>query len=318
VNLLYVRDPNHPSWLIGYDWTGQPRATVKLDPAVGYAGMAPDGQVFAVGYGAKGGSGELLDRLGQPIQGSGAIPGSTLPMWADDNRHICGLSFDTQTLEYTLVTVAPGESVKRAALTRDQVVGQGGFRTTACSFRNDQALLVRYNATGPSELWTVRLSDGKVTSRYTYPNAEEVSDVVASADGSYIAENSSKSIGQLMGQTAPSTIIRRLSDRSVIATLDPSIGALAFSNDASLVLAFTTPLVGGMPTQLAVIEVRSGRTVWTYSGPGMFGGSVAQPGGRDFAIYVRRPGVVDLLTDVMIVRPDGTAIDFPRRYQPTW
>src|ERR1700674_4205425 len=30
VNLLYVHDPKHDSWLIGYDWQGQPRGTVKV------------------------------------------------------------------------------------------------------------------------------------------------------------------------------------------------------------------------------------------------------------------------------------------------
>jgi len=50
----------------------------------------------------------------------------------------------------------------------------------------------------------------------------------------------------------------------------------------------------------------------------MFGGVVGQPAGRDFAIYVRKPGVEDPLTDLMIVHADGTAADFPRRFQPTW
>jgi hypothetical protein len=319
VKLLYVRDPNHPSWLIGYDWSGKPRATVKLDPAVDRVGMAPDGQAFAVGYGAKGGTGELLDRLGRPVPASGAIGSSALPMWADDNRHVCGISFESQTLESTLITVAPGEAVKRvAAIARDQVVGQSGFTIVSCSFRNDEAILVLTNTMWPSEVWTVRLSDGKVISRHTYPNLERLSNIVASADASFIAENSSKSSGQLMGQTAASTIIRRHSDWSVVATFDPSVGVVAFSSDDSLVLAYTTPWVGGVPTRLAVIEVQSGRMLWTYSGPGMLGGAVAQPGGQDFAIYVRKPAVEDPLTDLMIVHSDGTAADFPSRYTPTW
>ena len=78
VPLLYVWDPNHDGWLIGFDWSGKPRATVKLASAMPI-GMAPDGQSFASGFGAKGGSDELLDRLGRPVPGSGAIPGSTLP-----------------------------------------------------------------------------------------------------------------------------------------------------------------------------------------------------------------------------------------------
>ncbi len=93
VQLLYVHDPEHASWLIGYDWSGNPRATVKLDPSKTTVQMAPDGKSFAVGYGAKGGTGEILDRLGQPVEGSGAISSYSQPRWADDNVHICGVSY---------------------------------------------------------------------------------------------------------------------------------------------------------------------------------------------------------------------------------
>ena len=50
----------------------------------------------------------------------------------------------------------------------------------------------------------------------------------------------------------------------------------------------------------------------------MFGNVVAQPGGQDFAIYVRNPTAGDPLTDLMIIHADGTATDFPRRYTPAW
>jgi hypothetical protein len=50
----------------------------------------------------------------------------------------------------------------------------------------------------------------------------------------------------------------------------------------------------------------------------MFGNVVAEPGGRDFAIYVRKPTVQDPLTDLMIVHADGTVTDFPQRYAAAW
>ena len=318
VPLLYVKDPNNPSWLIGFDWTGKPIATVKLDPAIGSVGMAPDGQSFAVGFGAKGGTGEILDRLGQPVQGvGGAIPGSNLPIWADDNQHTCGISVDSQGLNAALVTLAPGQAVKTVVALPSGQAGPGGYRIASCSLRNDEALVVR-SAQWPAELLSVRLSTGKITSLHTYATPELLSDLVASADSTLIAENSSKSIGQLQGQNAPSTIIRRVSDLSVIATLAPTIEVLAFNGDDSLVLVAPNGWVGGQPTALAVIDVQSGQTIWSYSGPGMFGKALAQPGGRDFAIYVRNPAVQDPLVDLMIVHADGTVSDFPRRYEPAW
>src|ERR1700682_2069621 len=44
--LVYLQDPNHPGWLIGFDWTGKPRGTVKLPQVVeppNRIGQAPDG-----------------------------------------------------------------------------------------------------------------------------------------------------------------------------------------------------------------------------------------------------------------------------------
>lgn len=320
VPLLYVHDPSHPTWLIGYDWTGKPRGTVKLDPALAGVGMAPDGQSFAVGFGAKGGTGEILDRLGQPVQGvGGAIPGSALPIWADDNLHICGVSFD-QTFAWTFITLTPGEAVKAVAvIAHDHNIGQTGIQLASCSFRNDQAILVRTATVSPSDVWVVQISTGKILSHNTYSNSGDLANVVGSGDAVLIAENSSKSNGVLQGPTAPSTIIRRVSDRSVVATLDPSMGVLAFSSDDSLVLVTTTPWVGGLPTQLAVIDLRSGQALWHYNGPDMFGSSVAQPGGRDFALVLKDP-LTDKQTygDLVIVHADGTATDFPRRYEPTW
>jgi hypothetical protein len=318
VPLLYVRDPSNPAWLIGFDWSGKPRGTVKLDPAIGTVGMAPDGQSFAVGFGAKGGTGEILDRLGQPVQGvGGAIPGSNLPIWADDNQHTCGVSVDSQGLNAALVTLAPGQPVKTVVALPSGQAGPGAYRIASCSFRNDEALVVR-SSQSPSELLAVRLSTGKITSLDTYATPGLLSDLVASADSTLIAENSGKSIGQLQGQNAPSTIVRRLSDQSVVFTLAPTMGVLAFNSDDSLVLVHTSPWAGGTPTALAVIDVHSGQTIWSYNGPGMFGNALAQPGGRDLAIYVRKPNVVDPLTDLMIVHADGTVADFPQRYAPAW
>jgi hypothetical protein len=316
VNLLYVHDPNHPGWLIGYDWSGQPRATVKPDQAAAIR-MAPDGQSFALGLNAKGGTGELRDRLGQPIPGSGAIPGPAFPIWADDNQHMCGVSFDQPTSAYTLITVAPAQAAKLITIASGSAGDQGGFSLASCSFRNDRAVLVRTNATSPAEVWVVKLSDGKVISRNTYSDPGRLSNVVGSADAALIAENSSLTVGQV-GTTAPSTTIRKVSDRSVVATLDPSIGVLAFSSDNTLVLVTTTPWVGGTPVHLAVVELQSGKTVWTYEGPEQFGSSVAQPGGSGFALLLRPVSGTGPAADVVIVSADGAWTQLPRRYEPTW
>jgi hypothetical protein len=320
VPLLYVKDPSHPSWLIGFDWTGTPRSTVKLAPSIGTVQMAPDGQSFAVGYGNKGGSGEILDRLGQPIPVVGsAIPSSDLPIWADDNQHTCGIAFDPPTLTSTLVTLVPGQAVLPVAVLGQDPGPLGSYRIASCSFLHGFAIVIRSIPTSgqPAEVLEVRISSGQVFSLFKYASPGLVANVVASSDSKFIAENSAKSVGQL-GAGAPNTIIRRVQDKSVVATLPPTTGVLAFNSDDSLVFVYTTPWVGGAPTALAVIDVQSGQTIWSYNGSGMFGNVVAEPGGRDFAIYVRKPTVQDPLTDLMIVHADGTVTDFPQRYAAAW
>jgi len=316
VPVLYLHDPEHPSWLNGYDWSGNVLGTLKLDPSETAVGMAPDGQSFAAGFGAKGGTGEMLDRLGKPVPGSGALPGSTLPIWADDNRHRCGVSFDQQAVAWTLVTLLPGQPVKAVAvIAHDKSLGQTSIGIASCSYRNDRALLIRTAVSSPSELWVIRLSTGKVLLHSAY--ATVLANVVGSRDGLLVAENSPQSIGQI-SPAALWTIVRRVSDKTVVAKLDPSQGVLAFNSDSSLVLVTTTPWVGGLPTHLAVIDLQSGKAIWTYDGPDMFGSSVAQPGGRDFALVLRAPDAQDLAGDVVIVHSDGTSLEFPGRRLATW
>ncbi|MHB8612034.1 MAG: hypothetical protein ACYDAL_06345 [Candidatus Dormibacteraceae bacterium] len=321
VPLLFLKDPNHPSWLIGFDWTGKPRGTVKLDPAIGSVGMAPDGQSFSVGVGAKGGTGELLDRLGQPVAGSGSIPGKAGPIWADDNLHMCGVSLDDQTFEWSLITVLPGQPVKPVAvLARDQGVGQSGIRLASCSFHNDRAVAVRTTIAWPAESWVVRLSDGKVLSHATYERV--LSNIIGSADGALVAENSTKSTGD-PAAGGPKLIIRRVADGSVVASLDPTLGVLAFSGDDSLVLVTTAPWIGGQPIHLAVVDVKSASIVWRYDGPRELGSYLAQPGGTDFAIALRivsvSPSQVeDLTRNVLIVGGDGATTPIPGPQVTTW
>ncbi|MEA2628958.1 MAG: hypothetical protein QOJ10_1418 [Chloroflexota bacterium] len=316
VPVLYLHDPENPSWLNGYDWSGNVLGTLKLDPSETAVGMAPDGQSFALGLGAKGGTGEMLDRLGKPVPGSGALPGSTLPIWADDNKHMCGVSFDQQAVTWTLVTVLPGQPVKAVGIiAHDKSLGQTSIGIASCSYRNDRAILIRTTVSSPSELWVIRLSTGKVLMHSAY--ATVLANLVGSRDGLLVAENSPQSVGQIT-PAAPWTVVRRVSDKSVVAKLDPSQGVLAFNSDNSLVLVTTTPWVGGLPTHLAVIDLQSGKSIWTYQGPDMFGGSLAQPGGRGFALVLRAVDATDLAGDVVIVHGDGTSFTFPGRRLATW
>ena len=327
VPLMYLIDPRNATWLQAYDWQGNPRGTIKFGKPVnvGYASIfaAPDGSGFIYQSHGDGGGIEFLDRLGRPT-GPGLIPSSALDIsrtWADDSRHICVVRFDSRSLEWRLITQLPGEAEHVVGVIRtDPKWAETMIGFAACSFRNDQAIVVR-TTTGaatewPSELWVFRISDGKVLSDYKYPNPGSVEIVFASSDGMLIAENSSRSKGQSAGGE-PSTIIRRASDRSVVASLDPSVKVLAFSGDDSLVLVangsgFWSP---GNPLLLSVIDVRSGHMTW--HGEAMMMTLMAQPNGRDFAISsnVSFPNqTTGPLGTFEIIHGDGSVTKIPGSY----
>jgi hypothetical protein len=241
-------------------------------------------------------------------------------MWADDNRHMCGVSFDEKAVSWTLVTLLPGQPVKSVAvIARDKSLGQTGIGLASCSFHNDKAVLVRTTNSWPSESWVIRISNGRVVAHSTYADSTVVN-LVGSRDGLLVAENAPQSVGQEFPHGGGVwTIVRRISDKSVVAKLDASLGVLAFNSDDSLALVTTLSIwVGGQPTHLAVIDLRTGQRTWSYDGPDMFGSSVAQPGGRDFALVLRATDATDLAGDVVIVHADGSSLAMPGRRVPTW
>jgi len=317
VELLYVHDPNHPTWLIGYDWTGRPRSTVKLTDLQPNVGMAPDGQSFAIGLGAKGGNWQFLDRLGQPIATPSTLPGAYSTLWADDNQHVCSMTFDQQTLDYTLWTALPGQSIKRVmVVAHDPNVGQTGVSLAACSFKNDQAIAVRTTISYPSEIWVVRLSDGKLLAHRSFADGA-LANVVASSDATYIAENTSDTARIGAPYSPGVTRIRRVSDWAQVATVG-SFAVSAFSGDDSLVL-LTGSLLIEVPSRLEVVDWASGSVLWSYQGSEALGGFIAEPGGRGFAVALTEPAQIEAPPrDVVIVHGDGTAIQIPGRYEPAW
>jgi hypothetical protein len=317
VALLYVVDPNHPGWLIGFDWTGRPRGTVKLaqpvDPLNGFS-QSPDGSAFAYGFYGKGANLKFLDRLGQPIGGISQTQGWV--MWADDARHICTL--DGANGQWNLGLLLPGEAAAKTSVvamdSNNLRSGIFALSFAGCSARNDQAVVAYSYAGRSSEYWVFRISDGKTLAHRTFATDQEVN-FVASPDGTLIAENSAKSTGQV-APAAPSTIVRRISDMSSVATLDPSVAVVGFNSDGSLALLATTPWASGLATHLQVIDPRTGAAVWRYDATEQLSSLLVQPGGHDFAVLLQDPrdSTSPPSVDVVIVHGDGTSTQIPGRY----
>jgi hypothetical protein len=291
VQLVYVHDPNNPSWLIGYDWSGKPRGTVKLpaDIAQDPSGvkMAPDGSGFEVGGTYKGGTGVFLDRLGHPVATETGTADLVGAMWADDNQHQCVLTLDS-TYVWRLATELPGQPLRPVGvIARDKGIGQSGISLAACSIHNDVAIAVRTTIAWPSELWVIRLSDGTVLAHHSYPASARLSTVVASPDGIYVAESSAKGRNfdsPDVTQGATSTVIRRVSDWQVVRSLDSSVQVLSFSGDGLLLLIETPSAIGPGQYHYSALDWRLNQMTGSYDGQWALYSFTAQPGGPGFAL----------------------------------
>ena len=319
VPLIYLQDPKNPAWYIGFDWSGIPRGTVKLAQAIDAQGsvtQAPDGSGFAVAPAAKGGFQVFLDRLGQQTGTQDSTTRFQDQMWADDSSRLCTLDYDSHG--WHIGVRSPGDAPVVHAVALDPSIVQSGniaisFRS--CSLVRDRAVLV-YNAYGhPTDVYVVRLSDGGVLLHQSHP-ANSLADITASPDGSLIAESSNRSTGYLMDGPASNTVVRRVTDNAVVATLDPGYGVLAFSHDNTLALVNTSPWASGVATHLAVVRLSDRAILWKYDGSEEFAGSLSRPDAPGIAVLLEQPTaqISHTSVDVVIIAADGTATTPPDRY----
>jgi hypothetical protein len=314
VPLFYVESPSHPGWYIAFNWEGVPEGTIKLaQPLAPNSGLAqaPDGSMFQVTLGGKGGMG-YLDRLGQPVSGALPMPGAR---WADDSKYVCVVYLNQRTQILTLETQMLGEAPRDIAPIYRYTGDESSVDVAACSFKNGRAIVVRNAAAGLTAMWVIQLSDGKVLSKTGYTSGTELGSVSASADATLVAENSSKSQG-FSGPTASHTVIRRTIDGSVVASLEPSFEVLAFSADDSEALVATTPWATGSATHVALVEVATGRVLWRSDDKANLSRVLVEPVGAAFALLFQDPTDTNLHPSVyvVVVRIDGSTSGIPGRF----
>jgi hypothetical protein len=212
------------------------------------------------------------------------------------------------------VTQLPGEATRTVGVvSQEQGIGQTSVSLASCSFRNDQAFIVRNAVASPTDYWVLRISDGKVLAHHQYRTSDPNLRITVSRDATLFAESRPNSAGKRQ------TFISPWSDAMNVVTLAPGQEVLSFSADNSLVLVTTSPWVDGVPTRLEVIDVKSGKARWTYEGQEVLGSFLAQPDGNGFVIALKGSGQgQDPARDLLIVRGDGTETKIPDRYVPAW
>jgi hypothetical protein len=326
--LIYVADPNHQDWYIGFDWSGKPRATVKLAKPLDRLQnlyQAPDGSGFRITdrrtlsagdyFPERLGSltGDYVDRLGNTVPGTLPAAGAR-GIWADDSLHLCLEFVDPQTGDWTLATKLPGEPAKTVmAIPHGQAAfAESATRVASCSFKSDRAILVHTLFAQPLELWLVRISDGKVLDDHVYP-MEQFDSMVASSDGAYIAENGRT----LNGVRVKPTQIRRVSDWTVVASWTGRADVVGFTGNGSLVVFSNW----GESSGVDVMDWRSQSVLWRSTTHQPLVGLLAQPNGRAIAVAFAPldylcAAPVDMCPTVFgitIVHGDGTATQLPGR-----
>jgi len=120
--------------------------------------------------------------------------------------------------------------------------------------------------------------------------------VAASADGTMLVET-------LHFDTASqrwSATIRSADDGTTMGRVDGFV-AQGFSGDNTL-------LVGASDSVAAVVDWKTGRAIWSASGP--YGGFLAEPAGRRLAVGIGFVGGSDQ-RDVYLVSADGSAALLP-------
>jgi hypothetical protein len=289
---MYLQVPAWPSWLVGYDWQGKPRATVHLKELDGHTdqlgsgiGVAPSGNGFI--YGGT----YTFDRLGHVIYQSQPVgKGSLTTTWSEDGQLLCGVEEQTSavdssgngTADFYFVRRTPTGPAVRVAnfLHVNGIPGDMGYSVFACSHWLDRALLVRTVCCGISGVIVMRISDGAILGTWN----RDAGQPVFSPDGQEIADPTTTADGK-----TTATEVRLLLGGTVLARYGPGISFLGFSANNHYAVV-TVAGAGGSQTQ--VIEVSTRRVVWRDPLSRTFSRLWARPGlSGDVAIAFTAPPV---------------------------
>jgi hypothetical protein len=230
----------------------------------------------------------------------GALPWDVRTVtWSSEGRFVCAAVPERATAgaAMRLETALIGQPTKLIATGYATYSDNATYRVLACDEGADRAIVAVFGqGVAAARLWVFRLSTGAIVRSVDYGGTGGW--VAASGDGSTLAE----SVPPTGGATIWKTTIRSADDGAQLGTIDDFV-ARGFSGDKALV-------VGNTPNAAAIVEWKSGRKVWSASGP--YGGFLPDPAGRRLAVGVGFVGGSDQ-RDVYLVQPNGSALLLPAR-----
>jgi hypothetical protein len=236
----------------------------------------------------------IFDRDGHPL-GLMPWPRMFTPTWSVEGTSLCATvpESDAQGAGMRLERLTFGQPVRVVATGFTTYSNNAGYPVLACDTSNDRAIVAQFGqGIAPAKLWIFRLSTGAIIRMIDYGGSGWVA---ASMDGSMLAETAT-------AQGRSTTTIRRADDGSQLATIDDFVGR-GFSGDGALIVGQSGA------DNVALVEWKSGRRVWTSAGAS-YGGFFPEPAGAHMAIRVGVVGGSDV-RDVYIVSPEGSAVLLP-------
>jgi len=219
--------------------------------------------------------------------------------WSSDGRFLCAAVPATASagaqvrLEMALI----GQAAKTIATGFTTYSDNAAYPVLACDQGTDRAIVaVLGQGVAAARLYVLRLSNGALIRSVDYAGAGGW--VAASADGSMLAE----SVPPVAPATNWKTTIRSADNGAQLGTIDDLL-VRGFSGDKTFV-------VGNTPSAVAVVDWKTGRKVWSASGP--YGGYLAEPAGSRLAVGIGFVGGSDQ-RDVYLVGPNGVLTLLPER-----
>jgi hypothetical protein len=321
VPVFYVRDVSDPHRVTAYDWTGKRRGELVVSSSEPYGVYpSPDGTMILLTH-------------AHVVSGGKAVGKVAVGTWAGDNAHVCaflnrlggpGAPRERRiSANQTEGEATPG-SLFLETITgqRQRVVDYGSFGehggpdVLACNAPADRVVIVQNFVGQQSNLEVLRLSDGQPV--YQEPNA--VSDqplgLVASWDGSLLAEGSTASTWN----GHDSFLVRQIPSGAVVAHISDG-GAAAFSGDDARVLTVQYLNGGNQSGRYQVIDLATSRIIWSaVLSPGTI---LTRPHSSDFIVASRswepsstRTNGNDPFEDLWLVPADGSPRLLLQHVQP--
>jgi hypothetical protein len=240
----------------------------------------------------------VYDRDGKEL-GTIPWPATATKTWSSDGRFLCAAvpASATTGAQMRLEMAFVGQPAKVIASGFTTYVDNATYPVLACDQGADRAVVAVFGqGVSATRLYVFRVSNGALIRSVDYAGVGGW--VAASADGSMLAE----SVPPVAPATNWKTTIRSADTGAQLGTIDDLL-VRGFSGDKTLV-------VGNTPSAAAVVDWKTGRKVWTTSGP--YGGFLAEPAARRFAVGVGFVGGSDQ-RDVYLVGESGFIVLLPER-----